>query len=168
MGTKRGAGRTARKTTRRMQGGGLGQSYGFTGTPIVGGVDTGPSWDVQSSCMAVQRPGMAPMPTTGLGLPGVSLGGGRRSQRGGRYGFDLSQQVAPATPFLGGIPPVMKIPCESASTTANPLNPRMTGGAEAAAYNVITPPPATMQDQLNQNKLEKLQATALRKVNTIR
>lgn len=122
-----------RRGTRRMKGGGLGQSYGFTGAPVLGGVDTGLSWSPQSSCMAAQRFGTIQPPQNGLGLPGLSGGGRknkRKSQKGGRYGFDLSQQIAPATPFLGGIPPVQKIPCEAA--TPNPLNPRpMTGGAGA-------------------------------------
>lgn len=42
-------------------------------------------------------------------------------QEGGRYGFDLTAQVAPATPFLGGIPQVMAIPCEG--SYSNPMNP---------------------------------------------
>jgi len=79
------------------------------------------------------------------GLPGLS-GGAKKSrrakkskrrantrrQKGGRYGFDLSQPVPPsAGPLLGGIPPVTRIAPESSSTTANPLNvaPKQAGGA---------------------------------------
>ncbi len=54
------------------------------------------------------------------GLPGLS-GGRRRRQSGGRYSFDLSSQLAPATPALGGIPQVQRIACEG--STPNPLNP---------------------------------------------
>jgi len=157
MGMKR---RSARKNTRRgsrrQAGGGLGQSYGFAGESVVPGVDTGVAWTPQSSCMAVQRPGMAPMPTTGLGLPGVSLGGGRRrkrssrrsrrSQRGGRYGFTGEPAPTSGTPFLGGYAPISHVPCEAAR--ANPMNPTQLGGA--AAFDVITPPPNSMQAQLDQ------------------
>jgi len=154
MGMKRRSVRknTRRSRSRRQSGGGLGQSYTFALGAAGPGIDTGPGAVPQSSCMAVQRPGMAPMPTTGLGLPGVSLGGGRRksrkSQKGGRYGFLGGEQLAPATPFLGGYPPITKIPCESATTTQNPLNTGQLGGA--AAFDVITPPPPSMQAQLDQ------------------
>jgi hypothetical protein len=72
------------------------------------------------------------------GLPGLSGGSRRKSrkahgrlrgrsrkyrQMGGRYGFDLSAPFgSSAGPGMGGIPPVQKIACESASTTSNPLN----------------------------------------------
>ena len=151
MGMKR---RSARKNTRRgsrrQAGGGLGQSYGFTGAPVIpgGGVDTGVAWTPQSSCMAAERPGMAPMPTSGLGLPGLG-GGGRRkrkSQRGGRYGFTGEPAPTSGTPFLGGYAPISHVPCEGAR--ANPMNPTQLGGA--AAFDVITPPPNSMQAQLDQ------------------
>jgi hypothetical protein len=90
-----------------------------------------------SSCLASTRPGMVGTPTSGLGLPGLSGGGRRRAsrassrrrtQKGGRYSFDLSAPVAGGTPWGTGIPPVMRIPCEGA--TPNPLNPvAMRGGA---------------------------------------
>ena len=51
------------------------------------------------------------------------------NQSGGRYSFDLAAPVpGAAAPWAGGIPPVQRIPCESASTTANSLNKHM-GGA---------------------------------------
>ena len=51
------------------------------------------------------------------------------NQSGGRYSFDLSDpQPGAAAPWAGGIPPVQRIPCESASTTANSLN-KHSGGA---------------------------------------
>lgn len=51
------------------------------------------------------------------------------NQSGGRYSFDLAApQPGAAAPWAGGIPPVQRIPCESASTTANSLNKHM-GGA---------------------------------------
>ena len=51
------------------------------------------------------------------------------NQSGGRYSFDLSDpQPGSAAPWAGGIPPVQRIPCESASTTANSLN-KHSGGA---------------------------------------
>lgn len=121
-----------RKHRKTLRGGGLGQGYTFA-PALIGGVDNGPGAAPYSSCMAEVRPGTIPMPTTGLGLPGMSLKGGKRSggrrrktQRGGRYGFDLSQPLG-GTPYTGGIPQVMKIPCESSSTTSNRLNQH--GGA---------------------------------------
>jgi len=51
------------------------------------------------------------------------------NQSGGRYSFDLADpQPGAAAPWAGGIPPVQRIPCESASTTANSLNKHMGGG----------------------------------------
>ena len=63
-------------------------------------------------------------------------GSRRRRQRAGGYSFDLSQPVpGAAAPWAGGIPPVIKIPCESANTTANPLNQRGgVGGVDSAFY----------------------------------
>jgi len=118
------------KMTRKLSGGGLGHTYTF-GAPIVPNLDAGQTVVPQSSCMAVDRFGTIPTPTTGLGLPGMS--GGRRrgskKQRGGRYSFDLSAPApGAAAPWAGGIPPVMRIPCESSSTTANPLNAVQRGG----------------------------------------
>jgi hypothetical protein len=45
----------------------------------------------------------------------------RRSQRGGRYTFDLSEPLGGGTPWGSGIPQVARIPCEG--STPNPLNP---------------------------------------------
>jgi hypothetical protein len=124
--------RSSRKT-KRMRGGGLGQSYSF-GAPIVPGLGNSAEVVPMSSCLAATRPGMVSTPTSGLGLPGLSGGarrrrrGTRRLQRGGRYSFDLSAPVAGGTPWGTGIPPVMRIPCEAA--TPNPLNhSAMRGGA---------------------------------------
>lgn len=114
-----------RKTRRRMRGGGAGQGYSF-GAPIVSGLGNSAEVVPYSSCMAVPRPGEVGLPFRGLGLPGLSGGGkrkgGRRTrQKGGRYTFDLSQQIAPAAPWAGGIPQAVRIPCEG--SIINPLNP---------------------------------------------
>jgi hypothetical protein len=51
------------------------------------------------------------------------------NQAGGRYTFDLSNPApGAAAPWAGGIPPVQRLACESASTTANSLNKHMGGG----------------------------------------
>jgi len=127
--------------TRKHRGGGLGTGY-TTGAPIIPGVDTGISFTPQSSCMAAARPGMIPVPQSGLGLPGMSGGRrrkyrGRRSgkMRGGRYSFDLtSSSTFGGTPYTSGIPQVVSIPCES--SRHNPLNTQMggVGGIDSAAY----------------------------------
>jgi hypothetical protein len=120
---------------KKQQGGNLGHSYTF-GAPIVPGLGNAAEVIPQSSCMATSRFGMIPTPQTGLGLPGMSggfrkgKGKGKKSrkQRGGRYSFDLANPVpGGAAPWAGGIPQVMRIPCESA--VANPMNPRQLGGA---------------------------------------
>lgn len=103
-----------------QQGGGLGQSYTF-GAPIVAGLGNAAEVVPFSSCMATPRPGEVSLPLKGLGLPGLSGGGKRRRQRGGRYTFDLSQQITPGAPWAGGIPQAVRIPCEG--NTPNPLNP---------------------------------------------
>jgi hypothetical protein len=132
--------------TRRHRGGGLGHSYTLA-PPIMAGVDTGPGVTPQSSCMAVDRPGMIPTPQTGLGLPGMGGGGRRRrsrgskrrGQRGGRYSFDLgSSSTFGGTPYTSGIPQVVSIPCESARH--NPLNVQMggVGGIDSAFYSAPT------------------------------
>jgi hypothetical protein len=121
--------RKSRQTRKyKLRGGGLGQSYSF-GAPIVPGLGNSAEVIPGSSCLASTRPGMVATPTSGLGLPGLSGGARRRrTQKGGRYSFDLSAPVAGGTPWGTGIPPVMRIPCEGA--TPNPLNPvAMRGGA---------------------------------------
>jgi hypothetical protein len=102
---------------RKHRGGGTGQIYAFTGEPIVPGLGNAAVNQAQSSCLAATPFGS--ISATPGGLPGFK--GGAYSQKGGRYGFDLTQQIAPATPFLGGTPPVVRIPCEGAYS--NPLNP---------------------------------------------
>ena len=137
--------------TNTQNGGGLGHSYTF-GAPIVPGVDAGQTVVPQSSCMATTPPGFIANPRMGAGLPGMGGGGrrrrggtkrGRRSagrsrrrQRGGRYGFDLTDSATfGGTPYTSGIPQVMKIAPEGA--VSNPLNPVQMGGVQTeggAAY----------------------------------
>ncbi len=121
--------RTRNRKSRSQRGGGLGNSYTF-GAPIVPGLGNSAEVIPFSSCLATQRFGTVPTPTSGLGLPGLSGGARRRrdkktrkqrKQRGGRYSFDLSQQITPGAPWAGGIPQVVRIPCEG--STPNPLNP---------------------------------------------
>jgi len=130
------------KRTYKTRGGGLGNTYSF-GAPIVPGLGNAAEVIPASSCMAVDRFGTIPTPTTGLGLPGMSGGRrrkGTRHQRGGRYSFDLSTPVpGAAAPWAGGIPPVMRIPCEAA--TPNPLNRVQmggVGGVDSAFYAAPT------------------------------
>lgn len=118
------------RRNRAQRGGGLGQSYSF-GAPIVAGLGNSAEVVPMSSCLAAARPGMVAPPSTGLGLPGLAGGARRRrssrrhrgrsrTQKGGRYSFDLSAPVAGGTPWGTGIPQVMKIPCEG--SVPNPLN----------------------------------------------
>jgi hypothetical protein len=103
------------------------------------------------SCQAATRFGLVSQSTgAGTGLPGMR--GGKRSgpkrrgtkrsgtkrrvQRGGRYGFDLSAPVAPAAPWAGGIPQVMRIPCEAARP--NPLNAQAGGAPGGTGSPYIT------------------------------
>lgn len=122
------------------------------GGPITPGAPVGNTAEIipLESCLATTRPGTIAPPTTGLGLPGLSGGGWKKkAQRGGRYSFDLSAEVAPAAPWAGGIPPVVRIPCEG--STPNPLNPGPhtpstqppiqsggVGGVDSAAYYAPT------------------------------
>lgn len=133
-----------RKTnrTRRHRGGGLGHSYTF-GAPIVANLDAGQTVVPQSSCMAEVRPGYITSPAPAGGLPGMGGGGrrrkgkkARRTQRGGRYSFDLSATFG-GTPLTAGIPQVVSIPCESARP--NPLNQHGgVGGVDSAFYSAPT------------------------------
>lgn len=147
------------RKTRNHRGGGLGQSYTFNPSPIIGGVDTGISFKPESSCMASVRPGtLSDFSPAGLGgLPGMGGGARRRRrgtrgkrgrkgvrrsrrQRGGRYSFDLgsASTIAAGTPWGTGIPQVMSIPCESARS--NPLNVQAggVGGIDSAFYTAPT------------------------------
>jgi len=100
-----------RSTKRMHRGGGSGiGGYAFTGAPIMPGLGNAAVNQPMTSCLATPRFGEVSVNPTGLPF-----------QAGGRYGFDLTSQVAPATPFQGGIPPVMAIPCEG--QYSNPLNP---------------------------------------------
>ena len=132
--------------SRRQRGGNLGHTYAFGG-PITPGAPIGNTAEVipQSSCLATPRFGEVSFPTTGLGLPGMSGGARRKNtrgkkQRGGRYSFDLSAPLNPsAGPGFGGIPQVMRIPCEAA--VSNPLNPVQlggVGGVDSAFYAAPT------------------------------
>jgi hypothetical protein len=145
------------RKTRNHRGGGLGQSYTFNPSPILGGVDTGISFKPESSCMASVRPGTLSdfSPAGAGGLPGMGGGarrrrrgtrgrkgrkGTKRRQRGGRYSFDLgsASTIAAGTPWGTGIPQVMAIPCESARS--NPLNVQAggVGGIDSAFYTAPT------------------------------
>ena len=130
--------------TRRLRGGGLGHSYTF-GAPIVPNLDAGQTVVPQSSCMAEVRPGYISNPPAGAGLPGMGGGGrrrgkkrGRKTQRGGRYSFDLSTSATfGGTPGTSGIPQVVSIPCEAARH--NPLNQHGgVGGVDSAFYSAPT------------------------------
>jgi len=130
--------------TRRLRGGGLGHSYTF-GAPIIPNLDAGQTVVPQSSCMGEVRPGYISNPPAGAGLPGMGGGGRRRgqkrrrkTQRGGRYGFDLSTSATfGGTPGTSGIPQVMSIPCEAARQ--NPLNQHGgVGGVDSAFYSAPT------------------------------
>ena len=93
-------------------GGGSGQGgYAFTGASIMPGLGNAAVNQPQASCSAAPT---GQILTTPAGLPG------NYSQAGGRYGFDLTAQAAPAAGGLGGIPQVVSIPCEGAFS--NPLN----------------------------------------------
>lgn len=119
--------RKSKKTGSRKQRGG---AYSFTGASIgaPGTVSNyGQVWETTGKPLTPDCVAAVKSDTVGYsgpsGLPGLS-GGRRRSRRqsGGRYGFDLSQQVTPAGgPALGGIPNVQRIACEG--STPNPLNP---------------------------------------------
>jgi hypothetical protein len=125
-----------RSTKRSHRGGGQGQSYAFTGASIMPGLGNAAVNQPISSCMAVNRFGLTSATPTGIPF-----------QSGGRYGFDLTSQVAPATPFQGGIPPVVAIPCEP--QYSNPLNPstapvqpNLRGGANPADTAALYVPTA--------------------------
>jgi hypothetical protein len=147
--------RNTRKYNRRSRKSGGG--WGFTGQSLPGVSNYGQINTPIGDCRAAQPSGYISS-FSPKGLPGLSGGrrvrGGRRgggfnndgtgnlannstlideelvaNQSGGRYSFDLSDpQPGAAAPWAGGIPPVQRIPCESASTTANSLN-KHSGGA---------------------------------------
>jgi hypothetical protein len=126
--------RTQRKV-RKHRGGGSGiGGYAFTGASIMPGLGNAAVNQPMESCLAAPRFGETTV--TPGGLPGMV---------GGRYGFDLTSQITPGTPFLGGIPPVMKIPCEAA--TANPLNPQLGGAPGGVGSPFYTAPTAGYDNQ---------------------
>ena len=117
--------------TRRLRGGGLGHSYTF-GAPIIPNLDAGQTVVPQSSCMAEVRPGYISNPAAGAGLPGMGGGGrrkggkrGRKTQRGGRYGFDLSPQMVGA----GYNPNQFATVVGMRGETCTPYDRNQTGGA---------------------------------------
>lgn len=134
-GTKKRGTRRRGRGSSRQRGGGAGIGGYTFGGPITPGAPVGNTAEVlpMDSCQAATRFGLVSQSTgAGTGLPGMrggkrrGRGTKRRVQRGGRYGFDLSAPVAPAAPWAGGIPQVMRIPCEAARP--NPLNAQA-GGA---------------------------------------
>jgi hypothetical protein len=138
-GTKRRGTKRRGSRGRGQRGGGAGIGGYTFGGPITPGAPVGNTAEVlpMDSCQAATRFGLVSQSTgAGTGLPGMRGGkrrgrgtkrhSRRRPQRGGRYGFDLSAPVAPAAPWAGGIPQVMRIPCEAARP--NPLNAQA-GGA---------------------------------------
>lgn len=125
--------RKQRRTRRRGQKGG---GWGFTGAssiPGVPGTVSNPQvFTGIGDCRATEPGYWVPQSSYGTyqkGLPGMSGGKRRknRSQRGGRYTFDLSApSVAGVSPnaapwWAGTYPPVQRIACEG--STPNPLNP---------------------------------------------
>ena len=124
-------------------GGGSGQGgYAFTGAAIMPGLGNAAVNQPQASCLAVAPPGQLTLNPTGLP--------GNYSQAGGRYGFDLTAQAAPAAGGLGGIPQVVSIPCEGSysnplnQSTGVPVNPNLPqlGGANPADTAALYVPTA--------------------------
>lgn len=104
------------RRTRKQYGGG----YGFSGASIPGVSNYGQVITPIGDCRAEPPPGFIANTFSQKGLPGLA-GGARRSMKGGRYGFDLTNPVpGAAAPWAGGIPPVQRIPCEA--SVSNPLN----------------------------------------------
>lgn len=99
-----------------------GAGWAFTGETITGVNNYGQVNTPIGDCRAATPPGYISPPYVAKGLPGLSGGSRRkRSQRGGRYTFDLANPVpGAAAPWAGGIPPVQRIACEG--STPNPLN----------------------------------------------
>jgi hypothetical protein len=136
--------RKGNRRTRRQRAGGLGQTYSF-GAPIVPGLGNAAEVIPHSSCMAAARPGMVVPPTTGLGLPGMSMRGGarrrskrstrrRRSQRGGAYTTTF-EPLTGAAPWAGAGPQVERLAC-----TPNYINP-----LNAGPHTPITQPPVVQR-----------------------
>lgn len=111
-----------------------GGGWGFTGAssiPGVPGTVSNPQvFSGIGDCRATEPGYWVPQSSYGTyqkGLPGMSGGKRRKTQRGGRYTFDLSAPavagVAPnaAAWWAGSYPPVQRIACEG--STPNPLNP---------------------------------------------
>jgi len=128
--------RKMHRGTKKLRGGGLGQSYSFNPTPLITGVDTGLSFKPESSCMASMRPGTIVGGVGASGLPGMGGGRRRKGQRGGRYSFDLGSPslIAAGPPWGAGIPQVMSIPCESARHNPLILLSGGVGGVDSAFY----------------------------------
>lgn len=116
----------SRKSRKNRQGGG---GWGFTGASSIPGSVSNPLvYTNTGDCNAAKPPGflssMSPR-----GIPGMAGGKRRRAsrrsrQRGGRYGFDPTQNLTPngAGVGLASYAPVHRIACENANTTHNTLN----------------------------------------------
>ena len=126
MGTRRNR-KTSRKSnwkiSRKTRGGG----WGFTGAASIPGQVNNPLvYSGIGDCRATQPPSFISTSQYGryTGLPGMS-GGRRRKQKGGRYGFNMTDMgsVAPngSAWWAGTYPPVQRLACEG--STPSPLNP---------------------------------------------
>jgi hypothetical protein len=125
----------------RLYGGGLGNTYGFTGPTLGAGIVNNPieTTSAHSTAMAAVRPGMMSGPPSGAGgLPGMRGGkrrkgsrkgrkgsrkgrkGSRRVQSGGRYGMGEPDVTVGGTPWSGGLAPTASIPCEASRSTMMP------------------------------------------------
>ena len=123
------------RQTRKQRGAG----YQF-GASITGGlinnygqeVIAGPK--LMPDCVAAVKPDA--MGFSGhKGLPG--MGGGRRKQSGGRYGFVSADGAPPAAPWAGGLAPMSRIAPEMANPITNPYN-QAGGAADNQAYYAPT------------------------------
>jgi hypothetical protein len=115
--------KTSRKLNRKIRGGG----WGFTGAASIPGQVNNPLvYSGIGDCRATQPPSFISTSQYGryTGLPGMS-GGRRRKQKGGRYGFNMTDMasVAPngSAWWAGTYPPVQRLACEG--STPNPMNP---------------------------------------------
>jgi len=121
------------KCKRNQRGGSLGGGWGFSAASVGSGapvINNPLTYSTGSSCLSAVRPGTLvggweSLKTPG-GLPGMNggrrrRGGGksrkskskkRQTQRGGRYGFDGSDQPT-GTPWGGAMASAVKVPCEA-------------------------------------------------------
>ena len=120
------------KCKRNQRGGSLGGGWGFSAASVGSGapvINNPLTYSTGSSCLSAVRPGTLvggweSLKTPG-GLPGMNGGSRRRgggkskskskkrhTQRGGRYGFDGSDQPT-GTPWGGAMASAVKVPCEA-------------------------------------------------------